>query len=432
MIFISNQSISRPIEERIQLYLNQHALAREDDMQADGPEEVDLGLSEGDDDRSAEDLRDELLDEVDSEGVEDDNDHPLPPHEYNLQDFENDHPLPPYIVEDMNSRNEYQVGGPLPPHIIEVPGLDSDDDEIRRDDSEDEENLPALVDPEMPGLISDPDSEEEYSEEEQGLWVNDDLEFIPINANLDRLHFPVFRPLLGTWEFNEEQTVSYVRRTQREPTYTSYRSLADEELLQEIHDRSGCSYCGVRNCSNPVHQAARHSKDMMLDREVNWRQKTVSGEVCGDVVHCVSDCAMFGDKYVFNNGMPVGAVIHSEHCIQADKERLLQVRRDQMELEVVNEQDRLRRLKRKVVTSEGTVFLQSNNPVISQSRSSASDLLRMEAIMSSGLEINKEEIKWKYSKTEIRQEVWGDDTVLVPKSSICDMNSIRQVWNLGI
>ena len=103
-----------------------------------------------------------------------------------------------------------------------------------------------------------------------------------------------------------------------------------------------------------------------------------------------------------------------------------------MQLEVVNEQDRLRRLKRKVVTTEGTVFLQSNNPVISQSRCSASDLLRMEAILSSELEINKEEIKWKYSKTEIRQEVWGDDTVHVPKSSICDMNSIRQVWNLGI
>ena len=390
-------------------------------MQADGSVEIDLGpVSEGDDDRSVEDLRDELLDEVDSEGVED---------EYNLPDFDNDHPLPPYIIEDMHSRNEYQEGGPLPPHIVEMPGLDSDEDEIRRDDSEDEENLPAL---EMPGLISDPDSEEEYSEEEQGLWVNDDLEFIPINANLDRLHFPVFRPLLGTWEFNEEQIVSYVRQTQREPTYTSYRSLADEELLQEVHDRSGCSYCGVRNCSNPVHQAARHSKDLMLDREVNWRQKTVSGEVCGDVIHCVSDCAMFGDKYVFHNGMPVGAVIHSEHCIHVDKERMQQIRKDQMELEVISEQDRLRRLKRKVVTSEGTVFLQSNNPVISQSRSSASDLLRMEAILSSELEINKEEIKWKYSKTEIRQEVWGDDTVLVPKSSICDMNSIRQVWNLGI
>ena len=278
-------------------------------MQADGSVEIDLGpVSEGDDDRSVEDLRDELLDEVDSEGVED---------EYNLPDFDNDHPLPPYIIEDMHSRNEYQEGGPLPPHIVEMPGLDSDEDEIRRDDSEDEENLPAL---EMPGLISDSDSEEE-----QGIWVNDDLEFIPINANLDRLHFPVFRNLLGTWEFNEGQVVTYVRRTERSPTYTSYRSLADEELLQEVHDRSGCSYCGVRNCSVPVHQAARHSKDQMLDREVNWRQKTVSGEVCGDVIHCIADCAMFGDKYVFNNGTPVGAVIHSEHCIQADKERLQQV-----------------------------------------------------------------------------------------------------------
>ena len=83
-----------------------------------------------------------------------------------------------------------------------------------------------------------------------------------------------------------------------------------------------------------------------------------------------------------------------------------------MELEVVKEQERLRRLKRKVVTTEGIVFLPSNNPV--------------------ELEINREEIKWKYSKTEIRCETWGDDTVHVPKSSICDMNSIRQVWNLGI
>ena len=106
-----------------------------------------------------------------------------------------------------------------------------------------------------------------------------------------------------------------------------------------------------------------------------------------------------------------------------------------MELEVMSEQDRLRRLKRKVVTSEGTVYLESDpviSQVISQSRSSASDLIRMKAIMSSGLEINEEEIKWKYSKTESSQEVWGDDTVRVPKSSICDMNSIRQVWDLGV
>ena len=236
MIFINNQSVSRPIEERIQIYLNEHALAREDDMQAENSEEVDLGSSEEDDDRPVEDLRQELLDEDDSEGVEDDNVHPLPRHvcriscilggpcpircpvEYSLQDLENDHPLPPYIAAplphiepDLNARNEYHIGGPLPPHIIEVAGHDSDDDEVRREDSEDEENLPAIVGPEMPGDISDSeeeqgllddvpeDVEEESSEEEQGLWVNDDLEFIPINANLDRLHFPVFSPLLGTW-----------------------------------------------------------------------------------------------------------------------------------------------------------------------------------------------------------------------------------------
>ena len=458
MIFINNQSVSRPIEERIQIYLNEHALAREDDMQAENSEEVDLGSSEEDDDRPVEDLRQELLDEVDSEGVEDDNVHPLPRHEYSLQDLENDHPLPPYIAAplphyiepDLNARNEYHIGGPLPPHIIEVAGHDSDDEEVRREDSEDEENLPAIVNPEMPGDISDSeeeqgllddvpeDVEEESNEEEQGLWINNDLEFIPINAYLDRVHFPVFRPLLGTWEFDschshEEQTVSYVTRSQRGPHYTSHRDLADEELLQEIHDKSGCSYCGGKNCNNPVHQAARHSKDMMLDREVNWRQKTISGEVCGNVVHCVSDCAMFGDKYVFHNNMPVGAVVHSEHCLHVDKERMRRIRKDQIELEVRSEQDRLKRLKRKVITKEGTVYLESDpviSQVISQSRSSASDLIRMKAIMSSGLEINKEEIKWKYSKTEISQEVWGDDTVRVPKSSICDMNSIRQVWDL--
>ena len=173
----------------------------------------------------------------------------------------------------------------------------------------------------------------------------------------------MFRNLLGTWEFNEDQVVTYVRRTERNPTYASYNSLIDEELLQEVHDQSGCSYCGVRNCSVPVHQAARNSKDQLLDREVNWRQKTVSGEVCGDIIHSIADCAMFGDKYVYHNDIPVWAAVHNVHCIQADKDRLKQVRRDQMELEVVKEQERLQRLKRKVVTTEGIVFLPLNNPV---------------------------------------------------------------------
>ena len=138
----------------------------------------------------------------------------------------------------------------------------------------------------------------------------------------------------------------------------------------------------------------------------------MSGEVCGDIIHSIADCAMFGDKYVYHNDIPVRAAVHNVHCIQADKDRLKRVRRDQMELEVVEEQERLKRLKRKVVTTEGVVFLPSNTPV--------------------ELEINREETRWKYCKTEIKCETWGDDTVQVPKSSISDGNNIRQEWNLGI
>ena len=428
MIFINNQSVSRPIEERIQIYLNEHAVARVEDMQDENSEEVDLGSSEDDDDR---DLRQELLDEEDSEGVEDGNIHPLP-HACRVSCIlEGPCPIrypngyPPYIEPDLN---------------------DSDDEEVRIEDSEDEENLPAIVNPELPGDNSDseeeqgllddiPEDVEEESNEEQGLWINNDLEFIPINPYLDRLHFPVFRPLIGTWEFDschshEEQTVSYVTRV---PWEASRKDLEDEELLQEIHDKSGCSYCGGKNCNNPVHQAARASKDMLLDREVNWRQKTLSGEVCGDVVHCVSNCAMFGDKYVFDNSMPVGAVVHSEHCLRVDQERMRLLRKDQIELEVKSEQIRLNGLKRKVTTKEGIAYFESDpvvSRVINQSSSSASDLIRMKAIMSAGLEIDEEQLTWKYSKTEIKQEVWGDESISVPKSSICDMNSIRMVWDL--
>ena len=147
-------------------------------MQADGSVEIDLGpVSEGDNDGSMGDFGDGLLDEVDSEGMEDeenlpafDEDGPLPPHiiedmhsrnEYREGGplpphiIEIDGHLPPHVIEEMHSMNEYQEGGPLPPHIIEMPGLISDEDEmdsVRGDNSEDEENLPAL---EMPGLISD-------------------------------------------------------------------------------------------------------------------------------------------------------------------------------------------------------------------------------------------------------------------------------------
>ena len=205
--------------------------------------------------------------------------------------------------------------------------------------------------------------------------------------------------MLGAWEFREGK-ITYVRQSARDPS----TKLADEELLQEIHDLQGCAYCGVRNCIVPIHQAARSSKDQLLEREVNWRTKNVSNEVCGDAVHSIADCGMFGEKYVYHNNIHVAAAVHNVHCIQADDDRLKRVRLDQLDLEVIKEQERLQKLKRKVCT---------NTPV-------------------GMLEIDRDEVSSKYSKTETKCESWGDDSMQVPKSSISEGNNIRQEWNLGI
>ena len=122
-------------------------------MQADGSVEFDLGpVSEGDNDGSMGDLGDGLLDEVDSEDMEDEEarsglDEANPQVEENEleemdsvrgDDSEDEENLPELLSDE---------DGPLPPHIIEMPGLISDEDEmdsVRGDDSEDEENLPAF------------------------------------------------------------------------------------------------------------------------------------------------------------------------------------------------------------------------------------------------------------------------------------------------
>ena len=130
----------------------------------------------------------------------------------------------------------------------------------------------------------------------------------------------------------------------------------------------------------------------------------MTNEVCGDAVHSIADCGIFGEKFVYHNNIPVAAAVHNVHCIQASDDRLKRVRQDQLDLEVIEEQERLRKLKRKVCT---------NTPV-------------------GMLEIDRDEVSWKYSKTETKCESWGDDCMQVPKISISEGNHIRQEWNLGI
>ena len=156
--------MSRRIEDRIQNYLDEYAVARVEDMLDENSEEVELGSvsdtpsvgsgcsrksshswthystwkspgnrscspsnsSEDDDDR---DLRQELLDDEDNEGVEDGNILPLP-HTCRLSCILKG-PCP------IRYPNGY------PPHI-EPDSNNSDDKEFRREDSEDEEILPAI------------------------------------------------------------------------------------------------------------------------------------------------------------------------------------------------------------------------------------------------------------------------------------------------
>ena len=78
-------------------------------MQADDSVEFDLGpVSEGDNDGSMGDLGDGLLDEVDSEDMEDEEarsglDEANPQVEENEQEEDEDGPLPPHIIEEMLS-----------------------------------------------------------------------------------------------------------------------------------------------------------------------------------------------------------------------------------------------------------------------------------------------------------------------------------------
>ena len=144
----------------------------------------------------------------------------------------------------------------------------------------------------------------------------------------------------------------------------------------------------------------------------------MTNEICGDTVHSIADCGIFGEKFVYHNDIPVAAAVHNVHCLQVDPDRLKRVRQDQLDLEVTEEQERLQKLKRKLCPNIPVPFPDDGHGL-------------------GMLEIDRAEVAWKYSKKEMKSEYWGEtkdneDCLQVPKILFREGNQVRQEWNLGV